>query len=122
MVYSIDGITLLQKIMRIFFNDYFAFIYSSMFQWLVPNGGWIQTFNEIIMNICDFLFGHGNWLWAEYGQWILLEGIVSPYQIYGQSRNLNNIQTVGNNSYYQGKYHDVLFKKSTHNVSNIKTL
>ena len=84
------------------FNHYVTLIYSSFFQWLVPNGGWIRNFNEIIMNICDFLFGTGNWLWAQYGQWIILEGIIASSQIYGQSRNLNNIQAIGNNSYYQG--------------------
>ena len=61
------------------------------------------------MNICDFLFGPGHWLWAQYGQWILLEGIISPLQIYGQSRSISNIQTIGNNSYYQGYYHTQCF-------------
>ena len=72
-----------------------------MFQWLVPKGGRIQKFDEIIMNICDSLFGHGYWFWAQYGQWMILEGIISPSQIYGQSRNIDSIVPANNNDYYQ---------------------
>ena len=70
----------------------------------MPDGRWIHSAIEIIMTTCDLLFGHGTWYWAQIGTWILLEGIISPIQIYGQTRKLQNLQVISNNSYYQGKF------------------
>ena len=68
----------------------------------MPNGGWIRSINEILMRLCDDIFGHGNWFWAQYGTWFLIEGFLSVAQIYRQIRNLDNLVPISNNSYYQG--------------------
>ena len=68
----------------------------------MPDGGWPRTLMELLMNISDFLFGAGNWLWAEYGLWVVSEGIVAVRQIYGQSVISAVPNVINNNSYYQG--------------------
>ena len=54
------------------------------------------------MTICDDLFGQGIWFWARYGTWIISEGFLAPYQIYGKMRAVTSLQPNSNNSYYQG--------------------
>ena len=54
-----------------------------------------------MMDLSDYLFGVGNWQFAEYYLWVIVEGILVP--------RYNGLQTKGeglrigfNNSYYQG--------------------
>ena len=54
------------------------------------------------MIICDDLFGQGIWFWARYGTWIISEGFLAPYQIYGKVRAVTSLEPNSNNSYYQG--------------------
>ena len=56
---------------------------------------------EVMMDLSDYLFGVGNWQFAEYYLWVIVEGILVP--------RYNGLQTKGeglrigfNNSYYQG--------------------
>ena len=68
----------------------------------MPDGGWLRKLMELLMNLSDFLFGAGNWLWAEYGLWVVFEGIIGVRQIYDQSVISAVPNVINNNSYYQG--------------------
>ena len=70
----------------------------------MPDGGWPRKLMERLMNISDFLFGAGNWLWAEYGLWVVFEGIMAVRHIYGQSVISAVPNVINNNSYYQGGF------------------
>ena len=89
--------------MEKFDNTYsFSINTYSIFQNLVPNGGWVRTLNEMMMTLCDVLFGPGNWLWAQYGTWIIFEGFLAPAQKYGKTRDHTSLRPNSNNTYYQG--------------------
>ena len=79
-------------------------------KWLTPDGGWLQKSMELVMNICDLILGHGNWGFAQYGLWIILEGIVLPGKIYGQPRSLRTLQPITSKRYYQGNYAITVFQ------------
>ena len=63
---------------------------------------------EIVMDICDFLFGIGNWLWAEYFLWVIVEGIIVPRHN-GMETNGESFRRGFNTSYYQGKKINIIF-------------
>ena len=54
-----------------------------------------------MMEICDSLFGIGNWILAEYFLWVIVEGIVVP-RYNGMTTSANGLRRGFNTSYYQG--------------------
>ena len=64
-----------------------------------------------MMDISDYLFGIGNWQFAEYYLWVIIEGIVVPRHN-GLKTNGNGLRKGFDNSFYQGKENvEVLFKR-----------
>ena len=55
-----------------------------------------------MMDISDYLFGVGNWQFAEYYLWVIVEGILVP-RYNGMKTNGDGLRRGFNNSYYQGK-------------------
>ena len=63
---------------------------------------------EVMMDISDYLFGIGNWQFAEYYLWVIIEGIVVPRHN-GFKTNGNALRKGFDNSFYQGKENVEIF-------------
>lgn len=58
---------------------------------------------EVLMDISDSLFGIGNWIFAEYFIWVVVEGIIVPRSNGIEDRSLGTLTSGLNNSFYQGR-------------------
>ena len=56
---------------------------------------------EIIQDISDYVFGIGNWLFAKYYLWVIVEGIIVPKHN-GFKTNGDGLRKGFDNDFYQG--------------------
>ena len=56
---------------------------------------------EVIQDISDYMFGIGNWLFAKYYLWVIVEGIIVPKHN-GFKTNGDGLRKGFDNDFYQG--------------------
>ena len=56
---------------------------------------------EVIQDISDYVFGIGNWLFAKYYLWVIVEGIIVPKHN-GFKTNGDGLRKGFDNDFYQG--------------------
>ena len=56
---------------------------------------------EVVQDISDYVFGIGNWLFAKYYLWVIVEGIIVPKHN-GFKTNGQGLRKGFDNDFYQG--------------------
>ena len=56
---------------------------------------------ELVQDISDYMFGIGNWLFAKYYLWVIVEGIIVPKHN-GFKTNGDGLRKGFDNDFYQG--------------------